>query len=76
MGIGLVLVVFTCLIFTVFRQSQRNLRLGEAVNKGDEAQVKALLANGADPNARNQRFYLTLNDMVRLVCHIDYHQET
>ena len=74
---GLGLVVLTSWACTVFKRSQLNLHLAEAVDKSDEARVQALLATGADPNARNRRFYLSFEDTIRLTCHVGrpYHQQ-
>jgi ankyrin repeat protein len=63
----LVAIVVACFAFSAFQRQQNTLRLGDAVRRrrGSEAEVRSLLASGADPNAPASPPLLTLAEMLR-----------
>ncbi len=65
---GLAVLVLACVAVNAFRSSQRNLHLMDAVDRGDKAQVRALLAQGANPNSHNSPVHLNWRDVDRLIC--------
>jgi ankyrin repeat protein len=69
---GLALVVLGWFAFTAVNRHKNTLRLVEVVKQGDnadEAEVRSLLARGADPNAFVQASTSTLVDVLRVVFH-------
>jgi ankyrin repeat protein len=64
---GLAVLVLACVAVNAFRSSQRNLHLMDAVDRDNEAQVYALLAQGANPNSYNAPVHLDWSDVDRLI---------
>jgi ankyrin repeat protein len=68
--LGLILLVFACLFYRTFQRKQQTVHLSEAVRKNDKVQVRALLAQGADPNAAMDLPSLGLAEMLRIAFHL------
>ena len=66
-GIAIALACLAIAAFTSVERHQNTVRLAGAVHRGAEAEVQALLARGADPNAPIQSPALTLVDVLRVM---------
>lgn len=66
-GIAIALACLATATFTSVERQQASLRLADAVRKGAEADVQALLVRGADPNAPIQSPNVTLADVLRVM---------
>jgi hypothetical protein len=74
----LALAALTYSAFTAVNRHRNTLRLVEVVKKDDkayEAEVRALLAGGGDPNASLTPTPFTMMDMLRAIFHLSQHRD-